>query len=113
MKHKNTIPPIEIWQKVDKILGLVIENLDDSAYLLVASDHGFGPEIGAFYSNTWLEQEGLLSWQGGISLSLHAFINKAIEMLPKFSPRLYNDLAAWARRNRPKAILNAKGRSKK
>ena len=51
--------------------------------------------------------------QGGISLSIHAFINKAIEMLPKFSPRLYNDLAAWARRNRPKAILNAKGRSKK
>ena len=34
--------------------------------IVMASDHGFGPQVRTFFVNTWLEQHGYLAWADGV-----------------------------------------------
>lgn len=54
-------PVIEkFYQKIDASVGEILSRLDEETVVLVASDHGAGPELQSFYLNRWLMREGLL-----------------------------------------------------
>ena len=49
---------IRIWERIDGILASLLARLPADANILIASDHGFGPHRSAFFTNTWLEENG-------------------------------------------------------
>jgi predicted AlkP superfamily phosphohydrolase/phosphomutase len=53
---------LEFYAKVDEYLGKLREALADDVTMVVASDHGFTSEDYEVHCNTWLEQEGWLSY---------------------------------------------------
>ena len=50
----------EGYRKVDKEIGRILKEVDDSATVIIMSDHGFGPLYKCFYINSWLIQKGLM-----------------------------------------------------
>jgi predicted AlkP superfamily phosphohydrolase/phosphomutase len=54
----------EYYRQLDGLIGELRDSFED-ATIIVASDHGFGPQVRTFYVNSWLEQLGLLAWQDG------------------------------------------------
>jgi predicted AlkP superfamily phosphohydrolase/phosphomutase len=46
--------------EIDRIVGELIEPLDDNVNVIVVSDHGSGPTRKIFYINKWLQEIGLL-----------------------------------------------------
>jgi predicted AlkP superfamily phosphohydrolase/phosphomutase len=57
-KRPQVIP--ELYQKMDKLIGRVMEKLDDDTLLLVISDHGFKSFARCMNLNAWLHQNGYL-----------------------------------------------------
>jgi predicted AlkP superfamily phosphohydrolase/phosphomutase len=53
----------EFYRKVDEYIGKIREMLPEDVTLMVASDHGFTSLDYEVHFNTWLEQEGWLSYQ--------------------------------------------------
>jgi len=58
-KRPNVIP--ELYQKMDKLIGRVMEQIDDDTLLLVISDHGFKSFARCMNLNAWLHQNGYLA----------------------------------------------------
>ena len=54
----------EYYCRLDGLIGELRDCFSD-ATIIVASDHGFGPQVRTFYVNSWLEQMGLLTWLEG------------------------------------------------
>jgi len=48
------------YREIDRILGWVMQELDEATTLMVMSDHGFAPFRRQANLNTWLEQQGYL-----------------------------------------------------
>lgn len=55
----------EMYVQCDRLLGRVLERVDDQTLLLVLSDHGFNSFRRAFDTNTWLWQNQLLKLRDG------------------------------------------------
>jgi predicted AlkP superfamily phosphohydrolase/phosphomutase len=55
----------EHYARCDKLLSPVLDKVDESTLLIVLSDHGFNTFRRAFDTNTWLQQNGLLSLKNG------------------------------------------------
>ena len=55
---------LDYFRELDRILARLVELAGDNATIVMASDHGFGPQRGTFFVNRWLEQEGYLAWAG-------------------------------------------------
>jgi predicted AlkP superfamily phosphohydrolase/phosphomutase len=55
---------LEYYRELDGLIGELRE-LFFEATIVVASDHGFGPQLRTFYVNSWLERLGLLAWHEG------------------------------------------------
>ena len=55
----------ELYQHCDKLLGRVMEKVDENTLLIVLSDHGFNSFRRAFDTNTWLWQNQLLALKDG------------------------------------------------
>ena len=55
---------LRVYQKMDAIIGKVLEQMGDRGTLLVASDHGFHTWRWEFNTNTWLARNGFLAMQG-------------------------------------------------
>ncbi|WP_224447505.1 alkaline phosphatase family protein [Haloprofundus salilacus] len=53
----------DFYRKVDDYIGQIREMLPDDVTLIVASDHGFTSLDYEVHFNTWLEQEGWLSYE--------------------------------------------------
>lgn len=53
-----------VYQKMDSIIGKVLECLGDRGTLLVVSDHGFHTWRREFNTNTWLARNGFLTLKG-------------------------------------------------
>jgi predicted AlkP superfamily phosphohydrolase/phosphomutase len=53
--------------KIDDMLGQVQKRLDDRTTLIIMSDHGFCTIKKEVYVNYWLEQQGWLEFESGIS----------------------------------------------
>jgi predicted AlkP superfamily phosphohydrolase/phosphomutase len=54
---------MEFYRKVDEYIGKIREMLPEDVTLVVASDHGFTSLDYEVHFNTWLEQEGWLSYE--------------------------------------------------
>lgn len=53
------------FQRLDEHIAGLVELAGPDASVILASDHGFGPSSDIFYLNTWLEQQGYLTWAEG------------------------------------------------
>lgn len=53
---------LEYFRQLDRILADIVELAGPEATVVLASDHGFGPQVRTFFVNAWLEQQGLLAW---------------------------------------------------
>lgn len=60
--YYSVIP--DTYKKMDNILGQIMKNLDndDRTTLIVLSDHGFGPLKRFFNLNSWLRENGYISF---------------------------------------------------
>jgi predicted AlkP superfamily phosphohydrolase/phosphomutase len=58
-KRPNVIP--ELYQRMDRLIGRVMEQIDDDTLLLVISDHGFKSFARCMNLNAWLHQNGYLA----------------------------------------------------
>ena len=54
----------DVYQRMDNIIGQVMDFVDDNTTLFVISDHGFHPWKKEFNTNTWLVQNGFMAIQG-------------------------------------------------
>ena len=55
----------DLYRRCDRLLGRVLEKVDENTLLIVLSDHGFNSFRRAFDTNTWLWQQGLLALKDG------------------------------------------------
>ena len=55
----------DLYRRCDKLLGRVLDKVDENSLLIVLSDHGFNSFRRAFDTNTWLWQQGLLTLRNG------------------------------------------------
>ena len=53
------------YETVDAAIGELLTHIDPSSYIVVLSDHGFGPLQKTFFVNKWLEKIGLLKVKEG------------------------------------------------
>lgn len=60
-KYENVIP--EFYEKIDSAIGEMLKIIGEDTTVIVVSDHGAGPEKGAFYVNNWLHKQGLLAFR--------------------------------------------------
>lgn len=58
-KYHNSIK--ELYKKMDKILGQVLNRYGDDGLVLALSDHGFSHLKGLFSLNTWLRDNGYIN----------------------------------------------------
>jgi predicted AlkP superfamily phosphohydrolase/phosphomutase len=53
---------LEYFRRLDGLLAEIVGLAGPEATVVLASDHGFGPQTGTFFVNAWLEQRGYLAW---------------------------------------------------
>ncbi len=51
------------YKQIDSYLGELLSTLDDDTYVMLMSDHGFGPLEKYFHVNTWLWRRGFLKFK--------------------------------------------------
>ncbi len=56
---------LDYFRKLDGILAEIVDSAGSETTVVLASDHGFGPQVRTFFVNTWLEQRGYLAWADG------------------------------------------------
>jgi predicted AlkP superfamily phosphohydrolase/phosphomutase len=66
----NTIDPVllKYYKHKDKLLGEILNKIDDDTLLIILSDHGFSKFEKQVEINTWLYQEGYINFDEEISL---------------------------------------------
>ncbi|UCG68037.1 MAG: alkaline phosphatase family protein, partial [Thermoplasmata archaeon] len=72
----------QIYEKIDNVLGEVLNLIDPYTTILVMSDHGQGPLHRNFSLNTWLRREGYLSINSKYQKNMEYRLS---ELLRKFS----------------------------
>ncbi|MCH7839051.1 MAG: alkaline phosphatase family protein [Planctomycetes bacterium] len=53
----------DYFRRIDHYLESTVESAGPDAHVLVVSDHGFAGSHEVVYINTWLEQQGYLTWK--------------------------------------------------
>jgi predicted AlkP superfamily phosphohydrolase/phosphomutase len=53
-----------VYQKMDEMVGRVMERISDDVHLIVMSDHGFHAFRRGFNLNTWLVEQGFMAFRG-------------------------------------------------
>jgi predicted AlkP superfamily phosphohydrolase/phosphomutase len=66
----------DVYARMDKLVGDIVQSLDDQTHLVIISDHGFGPNSKIFDLNIWLEQQGYLVPRVGADVTRNNFIAK-------------------------------------
>ena len=69
--YKNTI--FKYYEKIDRILGEVLDKIDKDTTLVVLSDHGFASFRQSVHLNRWLLENGYLFLKKGINESKEFF----------------------------------------
>jgi predicted AlkP superfamily phosphohydrolase/phosphomutase len=86
---------IQIWQKIDEILGSAMKKLPENTNVIIVSDHGFGCHRSDFYAGSWLEKEGYLHKRTSVN-RVRKLQVIAAELVRRISPSLYNKLVKAA-----------------
>jgi predicted AlkP superfamily phosphohydrolase/phosphomutase len=55
---------LDYFREIDRIMAEIVDLAGPDATVVLASDHGFGPQVRTFFVNSWLEQRGYLAWAG-------------------------------------------------
>ena len=60
-------PPViqDLYERMDRLIGRVMEKIDDDTLLMVISDHGFKSFARCLNLNAWLHQNGYLTLKDG------------------------------------------------
>lgn len=53
------------FQSVDAVIAGLLDAAGPDTTVIVASDHGFGPQVRTFFVNSWLAEQGYLAWIEG------------------------------------------------
>jgi predicted AlkP superfamily phosphohydrolase/phosphomutase len=53
---------LRYFRTVDGLIAQIVADAGPEATVLIASDHGFGPQVRTFFVNTWLAGRGDLAW---------------------------------------------------
>jgi len=53
---------LQYFSQLDRLLADTADLAGPEATIIMASDHGFGAQTETFFVNTWLEQNGYLTW---------------------------------------------------
>jgi len=61
LKHSGKI--LELYEKIDKVLGDILKLKDENTYLMLMSDHGFGPLHYFFNVNSFLVKHGFIKFK--------------------------------------------------
>jgi predicted AlkP superfamily phosphohydrolase/phosphomutase len=63
----NEHPPViqDLYERMDRLIGRVMEKIDDDTLLMVISDHGFKSFARCMNLNAWLHQNGYLALKEG------------------------------------------------
>ena len=56
---------LDYFGQLDHHIARIVGLAGEEATVILASDHGFGPQLGTFFVNTWLEEQGYLVWTDG------------------------------------------------
>lgn len=62
-QRRNVIQ--DLYQRMDRLIGRVMDRIDDSTLLMVISDHGFKSFARCLNLNAWLHQNGYLALKHG------------------------------------------------
>jgi predicted AlkP superfamily phosphohydrolase/phosphomutase len=68
-RHSADNPVLATYKQIDSVLGSLLEAVDKNTYVIIVSDHGFGPFHGMFYINAWLMRKGWLVLKPGIPIN--------------------------------------------
>ncbi len=63
LRFRNTID--EMYRRMDRLVGQVLDEIDDETVMFVMSDHGFKSFRKGVNLNTWLHQNGFLALRQG------------------------------------------------
>lgn len=88
-KYKDSIA--KVYERMDQALGRILGKAGDDAYVMMVSDHGFGPLKSAFFLNNWLIKKGYLHLKQDPAIALNRKINsryktEVIRFLKKITP---------------------------
>ncbi|MGH2543227.1 MAG: alkaline phosphatase family protein, partial [Ardenticatenaceae bacterium] len=56
---------LDYFRTVDRLMAQIVSLAGREATVVLASDHGFGPQVRTFFVNAWLAQHGYLRWHEG------------------------------------------------
>ncbi len=63
-RHRDAI--LEVYQRIDRAIGVILESFPKDTLVLVVSDHGFGGSGDrVLYLNNWLSRQGYLRFKEG------------------------------------------------
>ncbi len=62
--HQERECVMGFYERLDELIGDLVQQMDQKGILVVMSDHGFGPALRRVYLNSWLLNQGLMaaSW---------------------------------------------------
>lgn len=93
-KYRDSI--LNVWIKIDSIIGVLLKKIDNDSIIILMSDHGFGPRDKIFYINNWLEQNGYLKLTNFARSKL--LFNKIIrKILPQSKQISFEELIDWSK----------------
>jgi predicted AlkP superfamily phosphohydrolase/phosphomutase len=101
-KFGNVI--LDVYRKIDKELGLILDKLDDSTKVFIMSDHGAGPLRKVVNLNKWLEINGYLTFKGGEKRNggiQGRFRKNLLSLFTTLKRKLPNSIKASLKRNMP------------
>ena len=61
-EHRVRERCLEYFRTVDRIIADLVDLAGPEATVVIASDHGFGPQVRTLFLNQWLADQGLLAW---------------------------------------------------
>jgi predicted AlkP superfamily phosphohydrolase/phosphomutase len=67
-RYQNAV--LDIYRRLDRLVGEVLEKHGRDALTILMSDHGAGPAYKVVFLNQWLNQEGFLAYDQGDGTSL-------------------------------------------
>lgn len=67
---------LEIYQKIDRMLAGLLDEVDERTTIMIMSDHGAGPLKRAVFMNRWLEEQGWLARRDSAESSAVASVGR-------------------------------------
>ena len=64
-EHRVRAKCLEYFRELDRRIADLVSLFPDDTTIVIASDHGFGPQVRTFFVNAWLAQTGRLAWRDG------------------------------------------------